>query len=101
MLSGLRRGELFALRWRDLEEQDRVLMVREAVYEGCFATPKASTSRSCRSSQPMRTASTSWRAEASITAGAYITDRDLVPGRPTGGTPRASMLPLTLRSSSG
>ncbi len=40
MLSGLRRAELFALRWRDLEEQDRVLSVREAVYEGCVDTPK-------------------------------------------------------------
>jgi integrase len=40
LLSGLRRGELFALRWRDLVEQDRCLTVREAVYEGWFDTPK-------------------------------------------------------------
>jgi integrase len=40
MLSGVRRGELFALRWRDLDEQDRTLAVREAVYEGQFDTPK-------------------------------------------------------------
>jgi integrase len=40
MLSGLRRGELFALRWRDLDEQDRCLTVRQAVYEGWFDTPK-------------------------------------------------------------
>jgi integrase len=40
MLSGLRRGELFALRWRDLDEQAGSLMVREAVYEGTFGTPK-------------------------------------------------------------
>jgi integrase len=40
MLSGVRRGELFALRWRDLDEQERRLAVSEAVYEGRFDTPK-------------------------------------------------------------
>ena len=33
-------GELFALRWRDIDEQSRLLTVREAVYDGVFATPK-------------------------------------------------------------
>jgi integrase len=40
LLSGLRRGELFALRWRDLDEQRQCLIVREAVYEGSFGTPQ-------------------------------------------------------------
>ena len=40
ILSGLRRGEAFALRWKDLEEHGRCLTVREAVYEGSFDTPK-------------------------------------------------------------
>jgi integrase len=40
LLSGLRRGELFGLRWKDLDEDERVLHVRQAVYEGTFGTPK-------------------------------------------------------------
>ena len=40
LLSGIRRGELFALRWQDIDEHDRVLWVRQAVYEGRFDTPK-------------------------------------------------------------
>jgi integrase len=33
ILSGLRRGELFALRWKDIDEQARLLTAREAVYD--------------------------------------------------------------------
>ena len=33
ILSGLRRGELFALRWQDIDEGSRLLTVREAVYD--------------------------------------------------------------------
>jgi integrase len=40
ILSGLRRGELFALRWKDIDEHARVLTVREAIYDGTFSTPK-------------------------------------------------------------
>jgi hypothetical protein len=33
VLSGLRRGDLFALSWKDIDEQARLLAVREAVYD--------------------------------------------------------------------
>jgi integrase len=39
-LRGLRRGELFALRWKDIDEHARVLTVREAIYDGTFSTLK-------------------------------------------------------------
>jgi integrase len=42
ILSGLRRGELFALRWQDIDQESRVLKVREAVYDGVFDSPKTS-----------------------------------------------------------
>jgi integrase len=40
ILSGLRRGDLFALRWKDVNEDARLLTVQEAVYDGTFSTPK-------------------------------------------------------------
>ncbi len=40
ILSGLRRGEIFALRWRNIDEQKQLLSVREAVYDTTFSSPK-------------------------------------------------------------
>ena len=45
LLSGVRQGELFALRWRDIDLPARVLHIREAVYEGIFGTPKTEAGR--------------------------------------------------------
>lgn len=38
--SGLRRGELFALRWKAFDAGSRCIVISEAVYEGEFNTPK-------------------------------------------------------------
>ena len=40
LLTGVRRGELFALRWGDVDPSNRSLVVRTAVYEGVFDDPK-------------------------------------------------------------
>jgi len=40
LLTGLRRGELFALRWKAVDLVECQLAVEEAVYEGAFGTPK-------------------------------------------------------------
>jgi integrase len=40
LLTRLRRGELFAMRWQVLDLDAGVLAVQEAVYEGSFGTPK-------------------------------------------------------------
>jgi integrase len=45
LLSGVRRGELFGLRWRHVDEERRVLRIREAVYEGVVDTPKKEASQ--------------------------------------------------------
>jgi hypothetical protein len=44
LLSGARRGELFAFRWKDFDEANRCLHVDEAVYEGTFDTPMTEAS---------------------------------------------------------
>ena len=44
VLTGLRRGELFALRWGALNFEKGTLDVRESVYNGHFSTPKTHSS---------------------------------------------------------
>lgn len=44
VLTGLRRGELFALRWGVVDFERKVIRVRESVYEGHFNTQKTRSS---------------------------------------------------------
>ena len=44
VLTGLRRSELFALRWGAVDLDKGVLEVRESVYNGQFSTPKTHSS---------------------------------------------------------
>jgi integrase len=44
VLTGLRRGELFALRWGAVDFERKLISVRESVYEGQFNTPKTRSS---------------------------------------------------------
>ena len=65
LLTGLRRGELLALRWKDIGEGDTVLSVREAVYEGHFDTPKTAAGvRRVPLSPAARALLTDWRRHA-------------------------------------
>jgi integrase len=65
ILSGLRRGELFALRWKDIDEQKQLLTVREAVYDSTFSAPKTAAGlRQIPLSELARLLIAEWRAVA-------------------------------------
>lgn len=44
ILTGLRRGELFALRWNAVDFDRKLIHVRESVYDGHFGSPKTRSS---------------------------------------------------------
>jgi integrase len=44
-LSGLRRGEIFGLKWKCIDWTERSILVSEASYEGHIAAPKTRASR--------------------------------------------------------
>jgi len=67
-LTGLRIGELLALRWKHVDLIHDVIRVRETVYEGHFGSPKTKSSRrDVPMSQPVREA---FLAQRSVLTGA-------------------------------
>jgi len=44
VLTGMRRGELFALRWSAVDFGQKLIHVRESVYDGHFSSPKTRSS---------------------------------------------------------
>jgi integrase len=69
VLTGLRRGELFALRWKALDLANAHLTVQEAVYEGAFDTPKTAAGvRRVPVPEAAVDLLKTWRARASRTA---------------------------------
>jgi integrase len=81
--TALRRGELLALRWKDVQLLDGHLRVREALVKGRFTTPKSKTSRRLIELGPRtkQLLAEHWQATA------YKSDDDLVFAHPTKGTP--------------
>ncbi|MCI0724359.1 MAG: site-specific integrase [Acidobacteria bacterium] len=68
VLTGLRIGELLALRWKRVDFLDGVIQVRETVYEGTFGTPKTrSSKRDVPLSQSVRDALLAHRARSANT----------------------------------
>ncbi len=69
MLTGLRRGELFALRWNAVNFSEKHLPVQEAVHEGVFGTPKTDAgTRRVPLAESTLALLTEWRARVKRTA---------------------------------
>ena len=65
ILSGLRRGELLALRWKAVDESTASIRVSEAVYDGHFDSPKtAAGNRRVPLSEHMLELLLDWKASA-------------------------------------
>ncbi len=68
LLTGLRRGELFGLRWGDIDLLAMCLTVEQAVYEGHFGPPKTRAGeRTMPLSEPAKALIVAWRRCASRT----------------------------------
>jgi integrase len=47
IVTGMRRGELLGLRWKNIDEDNALVRVGEACYNGHFDTPKTAAGRRC------------------------------------------------------
>jgi integrase len=83
LTTALRRGELLALHWRDVELLEGKLTVREAFVRGQFQAPKSKASRRTIELGPraLRVLQEQWAATS------YKGDDELVFGHPEKGTP--------------
>jgi integrase len=81
--TALRRGELLALRWRDVELLEGRLTVRESFVRGEFQAPKSKASRRTIELGPraLRALQEQWAATS------YGGDEELIFGHPLKGTP--------------
>jgi integrase len=81
--TAMRRGELLALRWRDVQLLEGLLSVREALVKGRFTTPKSRSSRRLLELGPWTRdlLSEHWRQSA------FQGDQELVFCHPQKGTP--------------
>lgn len=81
--TALRRGELLALRWRDVDLLEARLRVRESLVRGVFQAPKSRTSRRTIELGPRMVGVLEEQWQASH----YRGDEELVFGHPALGTP--------------
>lgn len=82
-LTGLRQGELIALRWRDIDWSVGLIRVRRSFTRGRFGAPK---SRRSNRAVPMADVVARELADHMLTSG-YRADDDLVFGNPATGRP--------------
>ena len=78
LVTGLRRGELFAVRWQDFDDKAATLMIRRAVYDKVFDTPKTEKSlRTIPLSEHVVAFLCDWRTKSKRTGPADF----IIPGR--------------------
>jgi integrase len=83
LATALRRGELLALRWRDVQLIEGLLTVRESLVRGQFQTPKSRSSRRTIELGPRARAALEEQWQESL----YRADEQLVFGHPLLGSP--------------